>query len=76
MIIFSWCKSWNAEIEACDGLATTTVHALLGMKIPYIINKDFIKGWAYAAGKTTVGKQLQQQVTNQIVWEIEDDDED
>ena len=46
------------------------------MKIPYIINKDFIKGWAYAAGKTTVGKQLQQQVTNQIVWEIEDDDED
>lgn len=70
-----WCKSWNAEIEACDGLATTTLHALLGMKVPFVINKQFIKSQQYGRAINKVMRgDLQMTHAKQIVWEIEEEE--
>jgi len=38
-----WIKAWHAELESLDGLAENSVHSLLGMKIPFVINRETIK---------------------------------
>ena len=38
-----WIKAWHAELESLDGLAENTVHTLLGMKVPFVINRETIK---------------------------------
>ena len=75
--LLSWCKSWNAELDACDGLAHEHLYALLGMKIPFIVNKDFINAQSYAANKfnSIMKRDLNNDHTKQIVWEIDDDDQ-
>ena len=68
-------RSWNSEIDECDGLATNTIQALLGMKIPFVINKDFIKSSSYATEKEKIMKRdLGATTTKQIVWEIEEEE--